>query len=86
MAAQPSPIWKRTLVWLNTIPISKSKGKSCMVEEPSHAKQLSLNQVSKIVLILKKNYFIWKTEVLLSRRIFPYLSTIKTARKNYTSS
>jgi hypothetical protein len=26
----------------------KSKGKTCMVEEPSHVKQLSLNHVSKI--------------------------------------
>jgi hypothetical protein len=26
----------------------KSKGKTCMVEEPSHVKQLSLNHVCKI--------------------------------------
>jgi hypothetical protein len=39
MAAELSPIWKRTLV------------KTSMVEEPSHVKQLSLNDVCKIGLI-----------------------------------
>jgi hypothetical protein len=34
-----------------TIPMFKSKGKTCMVEEPPHVKQLSLNQVCKIGLI-----------------------------------
>jgi hypothetical protein len=28
--------------------VLKSKGKTCMVEEPSHIKQLSLNHVCKI--------------------------------------
>jgi hypothetical protein len=42
MAAETSPVWKRTLVWL------KSKGKNCMVEEQSHIKQLSPNHVCKI--------------------------------------
>jgi hypothetical protein len=30
----------------------KSKGKTCMVEEPSHVKQLSLNHVCKVGLSL----------------------------------
>jgi hypothetical protein len=28
--------------------VLKSKGKTCMAEEPSHVKQLSLNHVNKI--------------------------------------
>jgi hypothetical protein len=36
------------LVNLHTYAILKSKGKTCMVEEPSYVKQLSLNHVCKI--------------------------------------
>jgi hypothetical protein len=35
----------------------KSKGKTCMVEEPSHVKQLSLNHVCQIGLITAFIYF-----------------------------
>ncbi len=35
------------------MPVLKSKGKTCIVEEPSHVKQLSLNHVGKIGLITK---------------------------------
>ncbi len=54
IAAEPSPIWKRTLIWLNnhTYYMLKSKGKTCMVKEPSHVKQLSLNHLCKIGLKL----------------------------------
>ncbi len=31
-----------------TIPVLKSKWKTCMVEEPSHVKQLTLNHVCEI--------------------------------------
>ncbi len=41
----------------------KSKGKTCMVEEPSHVKQLSLNHVCKIGLSVETlcdyGYFDW---------------------------
>ncbi len=52
MAAQPSPIWKRTLVCLNYHTYVKSKGKTCMVQEPSHVQQLPLNHMCKVGLIL----------------------------------
>ncbi len=53
MAAWPSSIWKRTPVWLITIPMLKTKGKTCMVKEPYCVKQLSRNQLCKIG--LKRN-------------------------------
>jgi hypothetical protein len=52
MAALPSPIWniwKRTLVWLNYHTyLKKNKGETCLVQEPSHVKQLSPIHVCKI--------------------------------------
>jgi hypothetical protein len=36
----------------------KSKGKTCMVEEPSHVKQLSLNHLCQIGLITAFIYFV----------------------------
>jgi hypothetical protein len=42
MAALPSPIWKRTLVWLNYHSNFKSKVETRMVAKPTHVKQLSL--------------------------------------------
>ncbi len=54
IAAEPSPIWKRTLLWLITISMLKSKGKNRMVEEPSHRiNQLSVNHVCNIGLNTK---------------------------------
>jgi hypothetical protein len=54
MAAQPSPIWKRTLVWLKyQTCVVKSKGKTCMVKEPSQIKQLFLIPVCKLGLTRK---------------------------------
>ncbi len=50
-AALPLSVWQHNLRPFRrelTIPMLKSKGKACMVEEPSHVKQLSLNHVSKI--------------------------------------
>jgi hypothetical protein len=41
-----------------TISVLKSKGKICMVQEPSHAKQLSLNRVCGIWLSLESHYYI----------------------------
>jgi hypothetical protein len=35
--------------------MGKSKGETCMVEEPPHVKQLSLNHVCKIGLNIKRN-------------------------------
>ncbi len=58
---QPSPhlygsvtctIWKRTLVWLNYHTYVKKLWETCMVEEPSHVKPLSLNHPCKIGLII----------------------------------
>ncbi len=49
-------IWKRTLVWLDYHTyVVKSKGKTCMILEPSHVKQLSLTHVCKIGLALIKD-------------------------------
>jgi hypothetical protein len=53
MAALPSTIWKRTPVWLNYHTYVKSKGKTCMVEEPTHVKQLSVNHMCKIGLTIQ---------------------------------
>ncbi len=50
----------------------KSKGKSCMVEEPSHVKQLSLNHVCKIGLKEPKRE-------ILDRSDFPDFYTIKSS-------
>jgi len=47
MAEEPSPIWKRTLVWLN-YQAKASKGKTRVVDETSHLKQLTLKHVCKI--------------------------------------
>ncbi len=58
MAAEPSPIWKRTLVRLNYRTYVKSKEKNCVVEELSHVKQLSLNDVCKIGLKSILLYFL----------------------------
>ncbi len=43
-----SPIWKRTLVWLNYHIFVKRQRKTRIVEEPSHWKQLSINNQCKI--------------------------------------
>jgi hypothetical protein len=58
MAALPSPVWKRTLVWLNYHTFLKSKGETCMVQEPSHVKQLSPIHVCKIGLRCKQSDFL----------------------------
>jgi hypothetical protein len=63
-AALPPSVWRQNLhpfgreYWYGkrTIPTLKSKGKNCMVEEPSHIKQLSLNHVCKIGLKLQDIY------------------------------
>jgi hypothetical protein len=48
-------IWVKNLeLWYGQFTIPK--GKTCMVEEPLHVKQLSLNQVCKIVLNLVKDF------------------------------
>jgi hypothetical protein len=52
----PPPVWQQNLHpfgrelkhGLISIAMLKSKGKSCMVDEPSPVKQLFLNQVCKI--------------------------------------
>jgi hypothetical protein len=58
MAALPSPIWKRTLVWLNYHTYLKNKGETCMVQEPSHVKQPSLIHMCKIGLKLLFELFL----------------------------
>jgi hypothetical protein len=55
-AALPLSVWQLNLHPFRrelkygkiTIPMLKSKGKTCMVEEPSHVKPLSLNHMCKI--------------------------------------
>jgi hypothetical protein len=42
------PLERELLYGLITIPIFKSKGETCMVQEPSHVKQLSPIHVCKI--------------------------------------
>jgi hypothetical protein len=64
MSHQTSPLYgsrtftqlEENLVWLNyhTYVKKQSKGKTYMVEEPSHIKQLSLNHVCKIGLKPRK--------------------------------
>jgi hypothetical protein len=56
----------------------KSKGKTCMVEEPPHVKQLSLNHVCKKGLI---GTFIKKGNLLLR---FPFLIIFVTLWKETT--
>ncbi len=51
MAALPSPIGKRTLVWLNYRTYFKKQGETGMVQKPSHVKQLSPIHVCKIGLM-----------------------------------
>jgi hypothetical protein len=65
---QPSPhfVWQhylhpfeRELLYGEiTIPILKNKGETCMVQEPSHVKQLSLKHVFKIGLKINATIFL----------------------------